>query len=93
MAAVCGCLHSAQILESILDRARRRTTSPRGELRNFQCCSLYWLPEKTNKVKDDFIRFLLDAKRDGKTVAAYGAAAKGNTLMNYAGIRRISFHL
>jgi len=33
--------------------------------------------EKTNKVKDDFIRFLLDAKRDGKTVAAYGAAAKG----------------
>lgn len=42
---------------------------------------------KTNKVKDDFVRFLLDAQRDGKSVAAYGAAAKGNTLMNYAGIR------
>ncbi|MDP2030663.1 MAG: class I SAM-dependent methyltransferase [Thiobacillus sp.] len=42
---------------------------------------------KTNQVKNDFIAFLLDAKRQGKTVAAYGAAAKGNTLMNYAGIR------
>jgi len=42
---------------------------------------------KANRVKDDFLRFLLDAKRDGKTVAAYGAAAKGNTLLNYAGVR------
>ena len=42
---------------------------------------------KTNRVKDDFLTFLLQAKRDGKRVAAYGAAAKGNTLMNYAGIR------
>jgi SAM-dependent methyltransferase len=42
---------------------------------------------KTNRVKDDFIRFLLEAKAAGKSVAAYGAAAKGNTLMNYAGIR------
>jgi SAM-dependent methyltransferase len=42
---------------------------------------------KTDKVKDDFLRFLLDAKAAGKSVAAYGAAAKGNTLMNYAGVR------
>lgn len=41
----------------------------------------------TNKVKDDFLSFLLDAKRQGKTIAAYGAAAKGNTLINYAGVR------
>jgi len=40
-----------------------------------------------NMVKDDFLAFLLDAKRQGKAVAAYGAAAKGNTLMNYGGIR------
>ena len=39
------------------------------------------------KVKGDFLRFLLEARREGKSVAAYGAAAKGNTLMNYAGIR------
>jgi SAM-dependent methyltransferase len=42
---------------------------------------------RAERVKDDFLRFLLDAKRMGKSVAAYGAAAKGNTLMNYAGIR------
>lgn len=42
---------------------------------------------KADQVKNDFLAFLLEAKRQGKTVAAYGAAAKGNTLMNYAGIR------
>jgi len=41
----------------------------------------------TDKVKNDFLTFLLEAKQQGKTVAAYGAAAKGNTLMNYAGAR------
>lgn len=43
--------------------------------------------DRADKVKNDFLAFLIDAKRHGKTVAAYGAAAKGNTLMNYAGIR------
>src|SRR5690606_21392576 len=42
---------------------------------------------RTNRIKYELVRFLLDAKRDGKRVAAYGAAAKGNTLLNYAGIR------
>jgi C-methyltransferase-like protein/putative zinc binding protein/methyltransferase family protein len=43
---------------------------------------------KTEKVKDEFLGFLLKAKGRGKTVVGYGAAAKGNTLMNYAGLRR-----
>ena len=42
---------------------------------------------KAEKVKDDFLSFLLSARRDGKKVAAYGAAAKGNTLLNFAGVR------
>jgi SAM-dependent methyltransferase len=42
---------------------------------------------KANKVKNDFLAFLLDAKRAGEKVVAYGAAAKGNTLLNYAGVR------
>ena len=48
---------------------------------------------KANKIKDTFVQFLLNAKYDKKVVAGYGAAAKGNTLMNYAGIKRdmISF--
>jgi hypothetical protein len=42
---------------------------------------------RANKVKDDLLDFLIQQKRAGKTVAAYGAAAKGNTLLNYAGIK------
>jgi len=43
--------------------------------------------QKANKVKNDFIAFLVEQKREGKSVSAYGAAAKGNTLMNYAGVK------
>jgi len=42
---------------------------------------------KADQIKNDFLSFLIEAKKHSKTVAAYGAAAKGNTLMNYAGIR------
>jgi len=43
--------------------------------------------EKANKVKYDLIKFLIKAKNENKKVIAYGAAAKGNTLLNYAGIK------
>ncbi|HEV7877811.1 class I SAM-dependent methyltransferase [Bradyrhizobium sp.] len=46
------------------------------------------LQSRAEKVKDDFVSFLIDAKRRGRRVAGYGAAAKGNTLLNFAGIRR-----
>lgn len=48
---------------------------------------------KAEKVKNDLLEFLIKAKKQGKKVAAYGAAAKGNTLLNFAGIRHdlISF--
>jgi 2-polyprenyl-3-methyl-5-hydroxy-6-metoxy-1,4-benzoquinol methylase len=39
------------------------------------------------RIKRDLLRFLLKAQEEGKTVGAYGAAAKGNTLLNYAGVR------
>ncbi len=42
--------------------------------------------EKANIVKNDLLNFLIKAKQGGKKVAAYGAAAKGNTLLNYAGV-------
>jgi len=38
-------------------------------------------------IKNGFLAFLLDCKRNGKQVVGYGAAAKGNTLLNYAGVR------
>ena len=43
--------------------------------------------KQADKVKNDFLAFLVEAKCQGKAVAAYGAAAKGNTLLNYAGVR------
>lgn len=42
---------------------------------------------KADRVKDDLLLFLIEQKRVGKKVAAYGAAAKGNTLLNYAGVK------
>ncbi|MNR01678.1 hypothetical protein D3C85_1174940 [compost metagenome] len=38
------------------------------------------------QAKRDLLAFLIEARRAGKRVAAYGAAAKGNTLLNYCGI-------
>jgi SAM-dependent methyltransferase len=43
---------------------------------------------KADRVKDDLLLFLLEQKRGEKAIAAYGAAAKGNTLLNYAGVKR-----
>lgn len=42
---------------------------------------------KAEKVKNDLVAFLIDARRNHSRIAAYGAAAKGNTLLNFAGIR------
>lgn len=43
--------------------------------------------EKANKIKYDFLNFLLDAKTKNKKIIGYGAAAKGNTLLNYCGVK------
>jgi len=42
---------------------------------------------RADKIKDDLLSFLIEQKLLGKKVAAYGAAAKGNTLLNYAGVK------
>jgi SAM-dependent methyltransferase len=42
---------------------------------------------RADRIKNDLLCYLIEQVRAGKTVAAYGAAAKGNTLLNYAGIR------
>jgi hypothetical protein len=43
--------------------------------------------ERADKVKNDLLAFLLEQKKAGKIVVGYGAAAKGNTLLNYAGVK------
>ena len=42
---------------------------------------------KAERIKDDLLLFLIAEKRAGRPVAAYGAAAKGNTLLNFAGVK------
>jgi hypothetical protein len=44
--------------------------------------------EKVRETKRRLLEFLIQAKRAGKTVVGYGAPGKGNTLLNYCGIRR-----
>jgi 2-polyprenyl-3-methyl-5-hydroxy-6-metoxy-1,4-benzoquinol methylase len=66
-------------VEELLHRERRAGVTTADYYLGFQ--------RKVEGIKNDFLGFLLDASRAGKFVAAYGAAAKGNTLMNYAGIR------
>jgi SAM-dependent methyltransferase len=43
---------------------------------------------RVDAIADATLRFLVDARSEGARVAAYGAAAKGNTLFNYCGVRR-----
>ena len=43
--------------------------------------------EKVRETKRALLELLIDAKRAGKTIVGYGAPGKGNTLLNYCGIR------
>jgi len=65
-------------VDELLARERAARLGQADGYRGFQA--------KADRVKNDLLRFLLDAARDGKRVAGYGAAAKGNTLLNYAGV-------
>ena len=42
---------------------------------------------RAEQIKDDALAFLIEAKRNGTKVGAYGAAAKGNTLLNFSGVK------
>ncbi|MDZ7751186.1 MAG: class I SAM-dependent methyltransferase [Gammaproteobacteria bacterium] len=43
--------------------------------------------ERVKRTKRDILAFLIEARNEGRRIAAYGAPAKGNTLLNYCGIR------
>jgi SAM-dependent methyltransferase len=45
------------------------------------------LQQRAERIKDDLLAFLIEQKRYGLRVVGYGAAAKGNTLLNFAGVR------
>lgn len=74
-----GRRQSTQALAALLEREQSAGIGTAGYYAGFQ--------ERANTIKDDLMSFLIQAKREGKRVGAYGAAAKGNTLLNYAGVR------
>jgi 2-polyprenyl-3-methyl-5-hydroxy-6-metoxy-1,4-benzoquinol methylase/uncharacterized protein YihD (DUF1040 family) len=81
---IFGCLHNAQwknesSVQLMIERERDAGLQTLAGYSGFQ--------EKINHIKDDLVSFLIEKKSLGKNVVAYGAAAKGNTLLNYAGIR------
>lgn len=43
--------------------------------------------EQVKETKRKILAFLIEAKREGKSIVGYGAPAKGNTLLNYCGVR------
>ena len=45
------------------------------------------LQGQVEKIKDNLLSFLIERKSSGDLIVAYGAAAKGNTLLNYAGVK------
>jgi 2-polyprenyl-3-methyl-5-hydroxy-6-metoxy-1,4-benzoquinol methylase len=72
-----------ELSPSVEDLYEKESAAGMGDLSyylNFQ--------DKANKVKYELLSFLLAQKREGKKVVAYGAAAKGNTLLNYCGIKK-----
>jgi SAM-dependent methyltransferase len=66
-------------VDAMLDHERSAGVATAAFYQGFQA--------RADRIKDDLLRFLIDCKYGGRTVMAYGAAAKGNTLLNYGGVR------
>jgi SAM-dependent methyltransferase len=69
---------SAKVTE-LLERERAAGLERSATYRNFA--------EQVKATKRSLLKFLIDARETGKTIAGYGAPAKGNTLLNYCGVR------
>jgi SAM-dependent methyltransferase len=67
---------------------RVETLSSREETGGFTKLEQYLgFGERVKETKRRFVEFLIKAKNEGKSIVGYGAPAKGNTLLNYCGVR------
>lgn len=66
-------------VEAMLQKEKAAGMKEMGYYQSFQ--------QAAEKIKLDLLAFLVEQKRAGKKVAAYGAAAKGNTLLNFCGVK------
>jgi SAM-dependent methyltransferase len=71
--------HGAAHVQKLLDAESAAGMQSAGFYREFQLQATW--------IKRELLSFLLQCQVDGVTVGAYGAAAKGNTLLNFAGVR------
>jgi 2-polyprenyl-3-methyl-5-hydroxy-6-metoxy-1,4-benzoquinol methylase len=85
---------SLRLYAQRLDTGRRKISNKVTQIRKQEIDAKIDTPEfykefqsQTNTIKDELLNFLIKAKKDNKKVIAYGAAAKGNTLLNYAGVK------
>ena len=72
--------HISENVEALLNKEKAKGINNLEYYKNFT--------QKALTVKMNLTEFLIQQKRAGKLVAAYGAAAKGNTLLNYCGIKK-----
>jgi hypothetical protein len=70
--------HSTDRLAEVL---RKETVAGFDRVERYLCFS-----EQVRDIKCKFLSFVINAKRQRKSIAAYGAAAKGNTFLNYCGV-------
>jgi hypothetical protein len=81
---VYGCLAGATRMAT----GRGAALLAREEASGLRSLSTYMdFQAKADKVKNDLLAWLINEKHAGRSVAGYGAAAKGNTLLNYAGVK------
>jgi len=73
---------SRQIDETVSEVLSAETNFGLGKIETFS-----GFQEKVDALCCDFLDFLVTQKKAGKTIIGYGAAAKGNTLLNYCGIK------
>jgi SAM-dependent methyltransferase len=66
-------------VDIMLDAERDAGMDSRGFYESFQ--------QRATDARDNFVEYLIECRRKGQKVAAYGAAAKGNTLLNFGGVK------
>ncbi len=74
--------NSKKVEDAVREMLQKEATAGMTSLAYYQD-----FQQKVDQIKYDFIEFLIQQKRNGKKIIGYGAAAKGNTLLNYCGIK------
>lgn len=73
-------IHTSNRIEKLLELEETFGLNQISSYQNFQ--------KSAEMIKYNLLSFLIEQKQKGNLVAAYGAAAKGNTLLNYSGIKK-----